>query len=277
MNILITGINSVLGAELGKVLLAEGHNVIGLYNSNTANIPAIIKSYPFSNFNVSVIEPQLVFLIGSFVPRGNYNAFDDRFWTQSIEPAHQLLSNYPMARFVFASSTAVYGDAKGILDENSSIYNPSLYGISKLFIEQLVKQRSSWMNLRLSSLYGPQIAPNNFINRAISQAVRNKVITVFGNGLREQNYIYLDDAIALFKAAGLSTNNGTVMAVSPKSFTNKEVANLIMQELPGTEISYVGEDNSPSYHYDNSSTAKMLNFSAETLLSKGILNILKHG
>ncbi len=275
MNILITGINSVLGAQLGISLLKEGHSVYGTYNQNTANIPKEITSFHHTQIPNAGFIPDLLFLIGAYVPRGAYTIHDERFITQTIEPIKQLVSLFPNARFVLASTVSVYGDTSGLINEKSVFTNTSLYGQSKLTAEKIIQGTTSWAVIRFSSIYGKNFGSINFINRAIKQAEESREIVIHGDGSRQQNYIYLADAVNFLKKTAFHDINGVFLGTSPKSHSNKEIADLIATLIENTGIQYEGQDISPSYHYDNSETIKMLNFNSMTTVQKGIEEIIR--
>jgi len=263
-----------MGVRLCNHLLGMGHEVIGVHHQNTQNIPAGVTSYASHELITAAIRPDLIYVLGAYVPYQTFNNPDDRFYTLNIKPVMELTHAYPAARFIIASSVAVYGSARENITENTPGTDISLYGLSKLFAEGIIRQTTSWAILRFSSVYGSCFNPVNYINRAIAQAQHAAVINVFGDGSRKQDYIHVNDAVQLLERAAQLPTNEVLLGASGISYSNKHVAELIAAECPGSKIHYTGQDNSPSYYYNPDLTLKLLNFKPVFSLEKGIKECL---
>lgn len=111
----------------------------------------------------------------------------------------------PTARIIFTSSRMVYGkvDVPDITEECST--NPlSLYGIHKLTCEKYMQMYFKDFGipstvLRITNPYGPrqQIKHNKYslVGWFIRQAMEDKVIKIYGDGLQLRDYIYIDDIV----------------------------------------------------------------------------------
>lgn len=108
-------------------------------------------------------------------------------------------------KVVFISSGgAVYGKEAGVpLKENAPTNPISSYGIQKITIEKLLYLYNYLYGLdyrvvRLSNPYGPYQRPNGklgVITTFIDNIIKNKPLTVYGDGTVVRDFIYVDDAV----------------------------------------------------------------------------------
>jgi len=117
---------------------------------------------------------------------------------------YKTLKNFKknLFRFHHVSTDEVYGSAeKGIFFNENSIYDPrSPYSASKASSDHLV---SSWFNTynlpitisNCSNNFGPWQFPEKLIPLAITNALQNKKIPLYGNGQNIRDWLYVDDHI----------------------------------------------------------------------------------
>ena len=89
--------------------------------------------------------------------------------------------------------------------------------------EEMVKQNSSYSILRFSSLFGIGMKQDNFIRRAIEQALEKNNIVLFGDGLRKQNYLNVNQAVEYLVATADCKDNFIGLAVDNVSYSNKQI------------------------------------------------------
>ena len=153
---------------------------------------------------------------------------------------------------------SVYGLQTGIINEKSSINSPNQYGISKYWGEEIVRKTNNYSILRISSIYGVGMSQNTFLPKIINDAIRTRTITIYGDGERSQNYIYVSDVVNYLIHAAVSSENGTFLVTASESYSNKFIAEFLALKL-NSEIKYQFEDNSLSYFYNNNLTREKLN------------------
>ena len=95
------------------------------------------------------------------------------------------------AKIVFASSAAVYGNAKLPISENSECSPISQYGKSKLKAERLLGEND--LMLRFFNVYGPR--GKSVINTFCKKIPKYEEITVYGTGLQTRDYVYVTDVV----------------------------------------------------------------------------------
>jgi nucleoside-diphosphate-sugar epimerase len=109
---------------------------------------------------------------------------------------------------VFCSSRLVYGKPRYLpVDETHPLSPESFYAVHRIAAENYLRVLGSteglrWCVLRLSNPYGSfepvREKSHCVINRFLADACSGKFITVFGDGLQERDYIYVEDAITAF-------------------------------------------------------------------------------
>ena len=107
-------------------------------------------------------------------------------------------------RIIFASSSAVYGDPSYVpMDETHPVNPRSGYGISKSTAERYVKLFSDTHGLpyklfRCGNVYGPRQMPGGeagVIAIFAGQMLRGTRPTIFGDGRKTRDYVYVGDVV----------------------------------------------------------------------------------
>ena len=274
MKVLITGIYGFLGFQLAKKL-SENHNIIGLYNSQKPihfdkNIALFGKLDQIDSI------PDVIIMCHAAVSSGTTNVDEETLFETNVAFTRQIIEKFPTIKTIYISSVSVFGNYPEVIDENTITNPQTAYAISKLEGEKEVKQNSNSSIIRFSSLYGNGMKENTLIPNYCNQAINSKVIEVWGNGSRFQNYIHVDDAISLIKKIieYPSKVDFTFLGVAEREYTNDNVAKII-SDLTGSKINYLNEDKALSFHYNNKLTQKVLNWHPEIELKEGLKNYLK--
>lgn len=263
----VVGANGFLGSALVNKLLNEDFEVIAVYHANHDKIN--LKAKLFTNEEVlnSVIQPDFIFYLS-----GNYAASESQ-----LQEINETLSQYVMrfttAKMVYVSSTNVYGSTPGVITENAPYTNPGLYAQSKLEGEILVKTMKRFAIIRLTYIYGPGITNNSFIPAIIHSAKEHKKITLFGKGAREQDYIYIDDAVSLCVASALQNDNHIYLGATGISVSNKQVAEEIKKHVE-CSIEFTGEETGQSFYFNPKATFELLHWQPQTSITDGIKKML---
>ncbi len=275
MRALVIGANGFLGRNLVKKLLNLDWEVDCTYHENKKFIPRKCKCIQTNKLEGLKDNYGMVFLLAAYIPYGNFSKPDKRFTDVNVIIPELVANKFKKSKIIFSSSVAVYGNSKHIVYENSPINEPNLYGLSKLKAESILKSHKNFQIIRFSSIYGHGMNENTFIPKIIKDAKEKKKVTLNGTGSRLQNYIYIDDAVEYLYAASKRPQPGVYLGVYPKSYSNSEVAKIIQKFIPGCKINYEGDDNSPSFIYNNSLTKSYLKFNPEIPLEDGIRRIIE--
>ena len=140
-------------------------------------------------------------------------------------------------RFVFSSSSSVYGDAKSPTSETHPLNPISPYALSKLIGEQYCKLYSNIYDidtvcLRYFNVYGDRM--NNEGYKLVfpifkEQMLNNNPLTIHNDGKQRRDFIYVDDVVKANILAATDTDplNGEVFNIgSGKNHSVNEIADM---------------------------------------------------
>jgi UDP-glucuronate decarboxylase len=218
MKILITGGAGFLGSNLAANLLSEGHEVIALDNMITGsekNILSLKTNKKFEFISHDVIEYKEFDVDGIFnlaCPASPPLYQKDPVHTvkTNVIGASNLLelANKKKIRILQASTSEIYGDPK-VSPQNENYWgnvNPigirSCYDEGKRTAETLFMDfhRQYGLDIRIARIfntYGPNMAINDgrVVSNFIVQALKNKDLTIYGDGNQVRSFCYVDDLI----------------------------------------------------------------------------------
>jgi nucleoside-diphosphate-sugar epimerase len=222
MRSLVTGVAGFVGSSLAERLVREGHEVIGVdcftdYYARSIkeeNLKGLLKEEQFTFFEADVLWVNLgEFLNGvdyvfhQAAQAGVRSSWGDEFnvYTSNNVLATQRLleacKGLEIKRFIYASSSSVYGDSEELpLREQSFLKPVSPYGVTKLAGEYLCY--SYWKNfdipvvsLRYFTVYGPRQRPDMAFHRFIKAMLNDGNIEIYGDGEQTRDFTFISDAI----------------------------------------------------------------------------------
>jgi len=191
-------------------------------------------------------------------------------------------------RFIFASSTSVYGPINGVVQEDrpeSELAPQSPYATSKLAAEKDIldatkEGRIDGVCLRFGSVFGPSVGMrfHTFVNQAIWSIVTGKPITIMAAFMDlTRPFLALEDAI---NSVEFILNRPELKGEIYNVVTLNEKLGLIIDEIkenaPNIKIRYTDEEmlNQISYHVDNTKL-KEIGFCYEGNLGNSIRKTLE--
>ncbi len=229
MKALVTGAAGFIGSHLTGRLLDRGAEVVGI-DCFTDYYPRPIKEANLGNnlgrpgfrfVEARIQEADLAGLLDGVshvfhlaAQAGVRKSWgrDFTIYTQNnVEASQQLLEacvGRPLHRFVYASSSSLYGDNVSIPMREDALPQPvSPYGVTKLAAEQLcylyhVNHRVPTTSVRYFTVYGPRQRPDMAFNKFIRASLTGAPITLYGDGEQTRDFTYVDDAVAATTAAG---------------------------------------------------------------------------
>lgn len=114
----------------------------------------------------------------------------------------------PLERFVYASTSSVYGDEAAMPMREDALPRPvSPYGVSKLAAEHLcflyhVNFGIPAVALRYFTVYGPRQRPDMGFHRFLTAVTAGRPVIQYGDGLQTRDFTFVADAAAATAAAG---------------------------------------------------------------------------
>ncbi len=189
---------------------------------------------------------------------------------------------YSIAKFLQISTDEVYGSLgeSGAFTEVSQIKPNSPYSASKAAADHFVTAYFKTYNLpvlitRCSNNYGPNQFPEKLIPLIRSNALENKKIPVYGDGLNIRDWIYVYDHCQAVWTVFEHGVIGSVYNIGANSeLTNLEVVKTILKELNKSEdlIEFVKDrpGHDKRYAMDNTKISTELNWHPKVDFEKGI-------
>jgi UDP-glucuronate 4-epimerase len=148
-----------------------------------------------------------------------------------------------LRRFVYASSSSVYGDAERYPTSEDDLPRPrSPYGVTKLAAEHLCcLYAAEWgvptVSLRYFSVYGPRQRPDMAFHRLFRSVLLGEPFPLYGDGSQIRDFTYVDDVVAANVAAGLcDAAPGEVVNVAGGSSTSLAAVMATVEELSGRPV-----------------------------------------
>src|SRR5580700_413299 len=263
MRILVTGGAGFLGSHLCERLLKDGHEVVCLDNFFTGrkqDIASMIENPNFELVRHDVIDPfkcevdQIYNLAcPASPPHYQYNPIKT-IKTSVMGSINCLgLAKRLKARVFQASTSEVYGDPQ-VHPQPESYWghvNPigprGGYDEAKRYAEALTmayhrQQGVDTAIIRIFNTYGPRMRPHDgrAIPTFLRQALQNRSITVFGDGLQTRSFCYVSDLVRGIIALAESGYHDPVNIGNPNEFTLLELAHEVI-ELTGSSSEIVYE------------------------------------
>jgi dTDP-glucose 4,6-dehydratase len=160
-----------------------------------------------------------------------------------------LARKYKIQRFLQVSTDEVYGTlgADGLFVESTPLAPNSPYSASKAGADLLVRAYHETFGMhvnitRCSNNYGPYQFPEKLIPLMIRNALENKPLPVYGDGLNIRDWLYVEDHCSAIDLVLHQGRSGEVYNVGGNNEqTNLHVVRTILTQLgkPETFISYV--------------------------------------
>jgi UDP-glucose 4-epimerase len=207
---LVTGGSGFIGSALVAALRAEGIEVVvaDLRPFPDLTVPTIVGDLRDADVLAAALAPRpdAIFHLAARTsvlqsmedPQGVYDV--------NVGVTQRLLEGAREARatsFVFASTNAVVGETNGAqIDENSALHPLTPYGATKAAAEMLCSAYASSYalaacSLRFTNVYGHGMGTKDtFVVRLLRAAAAERAVTIYGDGLQERDYLYVDDAVA---------------------------------------------------------------------------------
>ncbi|MGD9129831.1 MAG: GDP-mannose 4,6-dehydratase [Candidatus Woesebacteria bacterium] len=311
-NVLVTGAAGFIGYHLCTNLLELEATVTGVDNFITGR--NLIKSNHDKNFQF--IEADVNTPLKNYLPSKSRFDLILHFASPASPPRYQahpretylvnslatdmllayLKETNPQARFLFASTSEIYGDPKEHPQKESywGNVNPngprSCYDESKRLGETIcgVYDRDFEMDVRIVRIFntfGPRMDPDDgrVIPNFIKQALNDQPLTIYGDGLQTRSYCYINDLVrGILSFATIENLKGeTINLGNPKEMTVLETAKIILQQIrPQAKDNFVFKDlpkDDPTRRRPDISKAKhLLNWEPEVDFEIGLVKTIEY-
>jgi nucleoside-diphosphate-sugar epimerase len=197
---------------------------------------------------VEVAQPSVIFHLGAYTHVGkSWQRMDECIQTnvQGTVNLLQALAQSRYTRFVYTSSSEVYGDVEAPFREDSVVHPLSPYSVSKYAGERfcrMLHQGKGWpiVVIRPFNAYGPAQSPDRVIPEIIVKALRKERLAMTqGRQTREFNYV--EDLVDGFIRAG------TVDGVEGEVFNIGGGEEVSMRSIAEITLELMGDPIQPEF------------------------------
>ena len=240
MKILLTGASGFIGSKLLKSLIKKYgvESIVVLSSKNIKHVECYIYKSP-QDFNINEKYFKKVTHIihaGAFIPKeaSQVNNIEDS--CSNIDFTKNLLKYKfeSLKRIINLSTIDVYAASLEKLSEKSEINPSSLYGMSKLYCERMIKcfsenHKVDYINLRLGHVYGPgEEEYKKVIPVTIKKILESKPIQIWGNGTELRSFIFIEDVVnSIINSIFSPINDKNINVASGNAISILELINML--------------------------------------------------
>lgn len=231
LNVLLTGGAGFIGSHLAESLVRDSHNVAVLDNldpfyspqQKLRNLKAVsaagavrvyahdIRDYDSLRSVFVSEQPDIVVHLAALAGVRPSLLAPELYRDVNVAGTENLLklaAAFGVGRFVFASSSSVYGDAAPVpfREDEYDLQPISPYAQTKLDGERLCAYYArrfglSTICLRLFTVYGPRQRPDLAIHKFLSGMEAGEALTLYGQGDTSRDYTFVADTVKGIRAA----------------------------------------------------------------------------
>ena len=308
--ILLTGAAGFIGSHLTDKLLALNHFVIGVDDLSTGQIQNLSHLQNHPNFKFIQIKAEdltldhlqtnhidIIAHLASPASPVDFDKIPQHIISVNTIGTHNLLNIAQKfkARFLFASTSEVYGDP--LVHPQPETYwgnvNPqgirSVYDESKRLGETYTALYHRQYQLdtrivRIFNTYGPRMRLNDgrVITNFIQAIINNQPLPIYGDGFQTRSFCYVDDLISgliqilmLDNLAGQTINLGNDQEISINQLA-QTFEQIIGKPLSKTYLQLPHPDDPKKRRPDLTKAKQLLNYTPKTNLITGLQQTLQY-
>lgn len=255
MKLLVTGGAGFIGSAFVRMAVRAGDTVINLdkltYAGNLENVEPVAGAANYRFVRGDICDAELVDgLLGAENPDAVVHFAAESHVDRSIlSPAPVIETNlrgtfvlleaarrHRLPRFLHVSTDEVYGSLAAPLeaDEGFPLNTSSPYSASKAGSDLLARSYFTTYRLpvtitRASNNYGPYQFPEKLIPLMIANAMEDKPLPVYGDGMQVRDWLYVDDHCRGIRAVLEKGREGEIYNIGgSRSLPNLEVIRKIL-------------------------------------------------
>jgi len=253
--VLVTGGSGFIGSHLCLNLVKKGYDVLcvdNLFSSSKKNINHLLKfnNFEFQRHDVTfplILETDQIYNLACPASPEHYQRDPVQTMKTNIHGTINMLglAKRTKSRIFQASTSEVYGDPEISPQKEDYLgkvnplgpracYDEGKRAAETLFFDYHRQHKVDIRVARIFNTYGPRMHPNDgrVVSNFICQALKNKNITIYGNGKQTRSFCYIDDLIrAILKFMESQKNIGPINFGNPNEISILELAELVIQQI----------------------------------------------
>lgn len=303
--VMVTGGAGFLGSHLCKRLLGEGHDVLcvdNFYSGTKDNVASFLGNPHFELMRHDVtfplyIEVDEIYNLACPASPIHYQRDPVQTTKTSVHGAINMLglAKRLKAKILQASTSEVYGDPQVHPQRENywghvnpiglrSCYDEGKRCAETLFFDYYRQHQLQIRVARIFNTYGPNMHPNDgrVVSNFIIQALRNKDITVYGDGSQTRSFQYVDDLIEgmVRLMENMDGLTGPINLGNPREFTIRQLAEKTLSLIPESTSKLVFKplpsDDPMQRKPDITLAQERLNWAPKVPLEEGLVKTIDY-
>lgn len=301
MHCLVTGAAGFIGSSIVDRLLAQGHTVVGVdcfvdYYPRAMKEANLVeakknKNFTFIEADIGAMDTDALLRGVEWIfhqaaqagVRSSWGKEFDLYTRHNILVSQRLLESAKgsktLKKFIYASSSSVYGDAETFPTREELTPKPlSPYGVSKLAAEHLMMLYAKefavpTVSLRYFTVYGPRQRPDMAFHRFIRAGLTGEQITIYGTGEQMRDFTFIDDIVTANINAAKSDTKGVIYNLGGgTNATVNSVLEILTQEIGTLNVKRVDRQVGDAWRTsaDTTKAKKDLGFAPSVTLHEGL-------
>ena len=302
MRVLVTGGAGFIGSHIVDALIERGDDVFVIDNlseGSRANLNPDARL-----FDVSVNDAEgLARAFAEAKPDVvSHHAAQISVRNSMYDPTHDAQVNiigslnvlqcavkHDVERFIFASTSVVYAKPSRLpMDETHPLRPESVYGVSKLSVENFIRLYSDAYGIkhkifRYGNVFGPRQNPHGeagVVAIFTGQFMRGEQPTIFGDGSKTRDYIYISDIvsanIAALEAAGDNDTYNIARGIGVSDFEIFDAVRGAADSSMQPKYAPVRPGEPQDISLEPAKAMQALSWQPRVTLSDGILQVVEH-
>jgi UDP-glucose 4-epimerase len=301
MRILVTGGAGFIGSHIVDAYINDGHEVAVVDDLSAGDKSFVNENAHF--FNCKIQSSALETVFADFKPNiVNHHAAHINLRQSVIDPIYDADNNiigtlnilgnsvkYNTGKIIFSSTGgAIYGEPELLpVSENQTPEPLSPYGAAKLSVEHYIRiwhlvHGIEYVVFRYPNVYGPRQNPKGeagVVAIFSLQMLNNKTPTIFGDGSKTRDYLYVSDVVdanisALHIGVNQTLNLGWGKEISDQMVFDCVAKSLDYKQKPGYSLIRPGEVNRIALNSKRAQT--LLKWSPRVTFPEGVTRAVRY-